>query len=209
MSEIKDTNSIGLQSEAQERNELYPIFLKLHNLSVLIVGGGNVGLEKLSFLLKSSPNAKVEVVAPHFLEELVSLAAEHPSVKLTKKKFKKKMLKKRNMVIACTDDLKVNKRVYVLSRKRYLICNIADTPDLCDYYLGGIVTKGNVKIAISTNGKSPTTAKRLREFFEEVIPEDINKMVENLNEYRNRLKGDFEDKVQKMNEITESLKNKE
>lgn len=206
MSEIKDTNTMGLQSEAQERNELYPIFLKLHNLSVLIVGGGNVGLEKLSFLLKSSPNAKVEVVAPHFLEELVSLAAEHPSVKLTKKRFKKKMLKKRNMVIACTDDLKVNKRVYELSRKRYLICNIADTPDLCDYYLGGIVTKGNVKIAISTNGKSPTTAKRLREFFEEVIPEDINQMVQNLNDYRKTLKGDFEEKVQKMNEITQSLK---
>ena len=206
MSEIKDTNAIGLQSEAQERNELYPIFLKLHNLSVLIVGGGNVGLEKLSFLLKSSPNAKVEVVAPHFLEELISLAAEHPSVKLTKKRFKKKMLKKRNMVIACTDDLKVNKRVYELSRKRYLICNIADTPDLCDYYLGGIVTKGNVKIAISTNGKSPTTAKRLREFFEEVIPEDINQMVQNLNDYRKTLKGDFEEKVQKMNEITQSLK---
>lgn len=209
MSEIKDTNESSLQSEAQERNELYPIFLKLHNLSVLIVGGGNVGLEKLSFLLKSSPNAKVEVVAPHFLDELVSLAAEHPSVKLTKKKFKKKMLKKRNMVIACTDDLKVNKRVYELSRKRYLICNIADTPDLCDYYLGGIVTKGNVKIAISTNGKSPTTAKRLREFFEEVIPEDINQMVQNLNDYRKTLKGDFEEKVQKMNEITASLKNKE
>ncbi|MEL1240808.1 precorrin-2 dehydrogenase/sirohydrochlorin ferrochelatase family protein [Flavobacterium flavipallidum] len=191
-----------------ERNELYPIFLKLHNLSVLIVGGGNVGLEKLSFLLKSSPNAKVEVVAPRFIEELVTLAEKHPAVKLTNKKFKKKMLKKRHMVIACTDDLKVNKRIYELSRKRYLICNIADTPDLCDYYLGGIVTKGNVKIAISTNGKSPTTAKRLREFFEEVIPEDINQMVQNLNDYRNNLKGDFEEKVHKMNEITQSLKNK-
>ncbi|HTG67106.1 MAG TPA: bifunctional precorrin-2 dehydrogenase/sirohydrochlorin ferrochelatase [Flavobacterium sp.] len=206
MSEIKDTH--GNDSNSQERNELYPIFLKLHNLSVLIVGGGNVGLEKLSFLLKSSPNAKVEVVAPRFIDELVTLAEGHPTVKLTKKRFKKKMLKKRNMVIACTDDLKVNKRVYELSRKRYLICNIADTPDLCDYYLGGIVTKGNVKIAISTNGKSPTTAKRLREFFEEVIPEDINQMVQNLNDYRNTLKGDFEDKVQKMNEITQSLKNK-
>ncbi|WP_366185078.1 bifunctional precorrin-2 dehydrogenase/sirohydrochlorin ferrochelatase [Flavobacterium ovatum] len=194
---------------ANSQNELYPIFLKLHNLSVLIVGGGNVGLEKLSFLLKSSPNANVEVVAPKFLPELVTLAGNHPSVKLTKRRFRKKMLKKRNMVIACTDDLKINKRVYDLSRKRYLICNIADTPDLCDYYLGGIVTKGNVKIAISTNGKSPTTAKRLREFFEEVIPEDINQMVENLNDYRKTLKGDFELKVQKMNEITETLKNKE
>ncbi|MGO4822354.1 MULTISPECIES: precorrin-2 dehydrogenase/sirohydrochlorin ferrochelatase family protein [unclassified Flavobacterium] len=192
-----------------ERNELYPVFLKLHNMNVLIVGGGNVGLEKLSFLLKSSPNANVEVVAPWFLPELVTLVNKHQSVKLTMKKFKKKMLKKRHMVIACTDDLEVNKRIYDLSGERYLICNIADTPDLCDYYLGGIVTKGNVKIAISTNGKSPTTAKRLREFFEEVIPEDINKMVENLNEYRKTLKGDFEDKVQKMNAITESLKNKE
>lgn len=191
-----------------ERNELYPIFLKLHNINVLIVGGGNVGLEKLSFMLKSSPNANVEVVATKFLPELEALVEKHPSVKLTKAKFKKKMLKKRHMVIACTDDLKVNKRVYDLARKRYLICNIADTPDLCDYYLGGIVTKGNVKIAISTNGKSPTTAKRLREFFEDVIPEDVNKMVENLNEYRKTLKGNFEEKVQRMNEITEALKKK-
>jgi len=189
-----------------EQNELYPIFLKLHNLNVLIVGGGNVGLEKLSFLLKSSPNANVEVVAPHFHLEIKVLAEKYPSITLTESKFKKKMLKKRHMVIACTDDLKVNKKVYDLSRKRYLICNIADTPDLCDYYLGGIVTKGNVKIAISTNGKSPTTAKRLREFFEEVIPDDINQMVENLNEYRKTLKGNFEDKVKKMNEITASLK---
>ncbi len=189
-----------------ERNELYPIFLKLNNLNVLIVGGGNVGLEKLSFLLKSSPNANVEVVATYFLPELVDLVNKHDSVKLTMKKFKKKMLKKRHMVIACTDDLEVNKRIYDLSRERYLICNIADTPPLCDYYLGGIVTKGNVKIAISTNGKSPTTAKRLREFFEEVIPEDINTMVENLNEYRKTLKGDFEDKVKKMNEITLTLR---
>ncbi|TCN60673.1 bifunctional precorrin-2 dehydrogenase/sirohydrochlorin ferrochelatase [Flavobacterium circumlabens] len=192
-----------------EQNELYPIFLKLHHLNVLIVGGGNVGLEKLSFLLKSSPNANVEVVAPDFHLEIKVLAEKHPSIRLTEAKFKKRMLKKRHMVIACTDDLKVNKRVYDLSRKRYLICNIADTPDLCDYYLGGIVTKGNVKIAISTNGKSPTTAKRLREFFEEVIPEDINQMVENLNEYRKTLKGDFEEKVKRMNEITASLKNKE
>jgi precorrin-2 dehydrogenase/sirohydrochlorin ferrochelatase len=189
-----------------EQNELYPIFLKLHNLNVLIVGAGNVGLEKLSFLLKSSPNANVEVVAPNFHLGIKVLAEQHPSITLTKGKFKKKMLKKRHMVIACTDDLKVNEKVYDLSRKRYLICNIADTPDLCDYYLGGIVTKGNVKIAISTNGKSPTTAKRLREFFEDVIPEDINKMVENLNQYRKTLKGDFEDKVKKMNEITASLK---
>ena len=207
--DTNNTNSSEIANSNQERNELYPVFLKLNNLDVLIVGGGNVGLEKLSFLLKSSPNANVEVVAPKFLPELVTLAEKHQSVKLTAKKFNRWMLRKRHMVIACTDDLKVNRRVYDLCRKRHLICNIADTPDLCDYYLGGIVTKGNVKIAISTNGKSPTTAKRLREFFEEVIPEDINQMVQNLNDYRKTLKGDFEEKVQKMNEITETLKKRD
>ncbi|MDD5152165.1 MAG: bifunctional precorrin-2 dehydrogenase/sirohydrochlorin ferrochelatase, partial [Flavobacterium sp.] len=151
------------------RNELYPIFLKLHQLNVLIVGGGKVALEKLSFLLKSSPNANVEVVALHFLPELLTLDEKH-NIIITHSKFKKKMLKKRHLVIACTDDLEVNKRVYKLSKKRNLLANIADTPEFCDFYLGGIVTKGNVKIAISTNGKSPTTAKRLREFFEEIIP---------------------------------------
>lgn len=192
---------------AGERNELYPIFLKLHQLNVLIVGGGKVALEKLSFLLKSSPNANVEIVATHFLPEIEALAEKH-NLKITKAKFKKKILKKRHLVIACTDDIEVNKRVYDLSKKRRLLANIADTPELCDFYLGGIVTKGNVKIAISTNGKSPTTAKRLREFFEEIIPDDINMMVENLNEYRKTLKGNFQDKVQKMNEITEELKAK-
>ncbi len=87
-----------------------------------------------------------------------------------------------------------------------MLANIADTPELCDFYMGGIVNKGHVKIAISTNGKSPTAAKRLREFFEEVIPENVNEMVENLNEYRKSIKGDFEEKVNQMNTITEALK---
>jgi precorrin-2 dehydrogenase/sirohydrochlorin ferrochelatase len=71
--------------------------------------------------------------------------------------------------------------------------------------MGGIVTKGNLKLAISTNGKSPTTAKRLRQFFEEVIPEDINELLENLNVFRNTIKGDFEKKVTTLNDLTKGL----
>ena len=122
-----DSASISFEEDLGERNQLYPIFLKVHQLNVLIVGGGNVGLEKLSFLLKSSPNANVEVVAPRFLPELVDLVHQHDSVKLTMKKFKKKMLKKRHLVIACTDDLEINKKIYDLSRKRFLICNIMNS----------------------------------------------------------------------------------
>ena len=91
------------------------------------------------------------------------------------------------------------------AKEKNILVNVADTPELCDFYLGGIVTKGNVKIAISTNGKSPTTAKRLRQFFEAVIPDDINQLVQNLNTYRKTIKGNFEDKVSALNKITENL----
>ena len=191
----------------EERNELYPVFLKVNKLNILIVGGGNVGHEKLHFLLKSSPNANVEILAKSFLPETLELAEKH-GVKVTKRRYKRKYLRKRHVVIAATNDELLNKRIHIHARKRYLLANIADTPELCDFYMGGIVNKGHVKIAISTNGKSPTTAKRLREFFEEVIPENINQMVENLNEYRRTIKGDFDEKVNQMNKITESLKAK-
>jgi len=187
-----------------ERNELYPIFLKVNILNILIIGGGNVGLEKLHFLLKSSPNANVEVLAKSFLPETVELAKKH-GLKLIKRSFKRKYLKKRHLVIAATNDRALNKKIYTNAKKQYLLANIADSPEYCDFYMGGIVNKGHVKIAISTNGKSPTTAKRLRQFFEEVIPEDISHMVENLNEYRKTIKGDFGEKVNKLNEITQTL----
>ncbi len=189
----------------EERNELYPVFLKVNKLNILIVGGGEVGHEKLHFMLKSSPNANVEMVATWYLPKTEELANQH-GIKMTKGRYRSKYLRKRHFVIAATNDEKLNKRVYKHAKKRFLLANIADTPDLCDFYMGGIVNKGHVKIAISTNGKSPTAAKRLREFFEEVIPENVNQMVENLNEYRKSIKGDFEDKVNQMNTITEALK---
>ena len=188
-----------------ERNELYPIFVKVHQLNVLIVGGGNVGLEKLSFLLKSSPNARVEVVALSFLDDLKALVAKHPTVTLTSKAYDPSDLEGRHLVIGCTDKLEVNLQINRDAKARCLLVNIADTPDQCDYYLGGIVTKGNVKIAISTNGKSPTMAKRIRQFLEEVLPNDINELVDNLNKYRKTLKDDFQEKVEIMNKLTSNL----
>lgn len=188
-----------------EKNELYPIFLKVHQLNVLIIGGGNVGLEKLSFMLKSSPNAHVSVVATWFIDDIKRLATSHSNITLIEKAYQTSDLVNKNLVIAATDDLEVNKQIYHESKERNILVNVADTPEYCDFYLGGIVTKGNVKVAISTNGKSPTTAKRLRQFFEEVIPDDIDQLVQNLNEYRKTLKGDFEEKVEKMNEVTEGL----
>ncbi len=187
-----------------ERNNLYPIFLKAKNLNFLIVGGGFVAEEKLTFLLKSSPDAKVIMVSPMFRKRTIALAKKG-CVTLIEDVYNKKYLEGRHIVVATTDIPEVNVQVWKDCRALSKLVNVADNPPYCDFYMGGIVTKGNVKVAISTNGKSPTTAKRLRQFFEEVIPENIDDLVKNLNKYRKTIKGDFEEKVEKLNEFTKSL----
>jgi len=188
----------------EDRNNLYPIFLKVEQLNVLIVGGGNVALEKLSFLLKSSPNAKVQMIAPFYRAETIALATEY-GVDMLDGVYNHSHLSNKHIVIATTDNVDVNIEVYKDCKQRNILVNVADNPPYCDFYMGGIVTKGNVKIAISTNGKSPTTAKRLRQFFEDVIPDNIDDMVKNLNIFRKTIKGDFEEKVETLNEFTKGL----
>ena len=187
-----------------ERNNLYPIFLKTSQLNILIVGGGYVALEKLNFLIKSSPDANVKLVAPFFRPETIEFANLH-DVKLIKAEYNSKFLIGQHIVIATTDNEAVNIQIYNDCKTHNILVNGAGNPPFCDFYMGGIVTKGNVKIAISTNGQSPTTAKRLRQYFEDVIPDNVDDLVKNLNSYRKTLKGDFEKKVSTLNKITESL----
>ena len=187
-----------------ERNNLYPVFLKASNLRILIVGGGYVAEEKLHFLTKSSPDVSVTILAP-LIRQCTRDLSQKFNVVIIDDSYKPEYLTGFHIVIATTDNPEINRKIYEDCRKRDKLVNVADNPPLCDFYMGGIVTKGHVKVAISTNGKSPTTAKRLRQFFEEVIPDDISKMVENLNLFRSKLKGNFEDKVEQMNQITETL----
>ena len=146
-----------------ELNPLYPIFLKAHQLEFLIVGGCYVALEKMEFLYKSSPQANVKLVAPFIREETLNFIKNKPVV-VIKRKFCLDDLHRKKIVIATTDNPEVNKKIKLACNRRQILVNVADTPELCDFYMGGIVKKGNLKIGISTNGKSPTLAKRIRQF---------------------------------------------
>jgi len=187
-----------------ELNPLYPVFLKAHELEFLIVGGGYVALEKMEFLFKSSPLANVTLVAPFIREETLDFI-KNKSVKVIKRKFCLEDLHRKKIVIATTDVPEVNKKVQEACNRRQILVNVADTPELCDFYMGGIVTKGNLKIGISTNGKSPTLAKRLRQFLEGLLPEEIDELLDTLRSYRETLKGDFASKVIEMNKRTKLL----
>jgi siroheme synthase-like protein len=193
-----------------ERNELYPVFLKLHALRTLIVGAGAVGEEKLSFMLKSSPRAQVTVVAtwvaPEVQEILDTLPNHHVTIKI--KPFEDSDIDGHDLVVAATNMRELNHQVQKAAKERGKLVNVADTPDLCDFYLGSVVTRGPLKIAISTNGQSPTFAKRFRQVLEDTLPEEVDQLLGQLNEYRNRLTGDFAEKVKQLNDLTAVLLSK-
>ncbi len=198
-----------LLAEEAKKNQLFPVFLKLDQLNTLLVGAGNVGFEKLHALISNSPNARVTIVAPEVREEVKQLAFKHPSVEIHKRRFEEADLDERDLVILATDDPGLHETIQTLAKDKGVLLNVADTPDLCDFYLGSIVQKGNLKIAISTNGKSPTTAKRIKEVLQDALPGELDQLIENLNKVRNKLNGNFEYKVKKLNAITSALVNKD
>jgi siroheme synthase-like protein len=188
-------------------NELYPVFLKLETLQTLIVGGGDAGTEKLHFIIKNSPNAKVTVIAPEVSPQIENIAKTKTSVTLIKRNFEDNDLKDKDILIIATDDKELNKTICAQAKAAKILVNVADTPELCDFYLGSIVTKGDLKVAISTNGKSPTFSKRFREVLEETLPDELPQLLLNLNKIRDDLKTGFAEKVKRLNELTSTLVN--
>ena len=186
-------------------NNLFPIFLKLENLHTLIVGGGYVGLEKITAVLENSPAATVTLVSPEIRQEILEIAESNVRITLVKRKFVDEDLMEKDLVIVATNDKEENKRIKSVARAKHMLCNVADTPPLCDFYLSSVVRKGNLKVAISTNGMSPTMAKRLKEVLNEALPDNLETAMEQLKAVRDMLKGDFAYKVDELNRITSVL----
>lgn len=192
----------------EDRNYLFPIFLKLREFQTIIVGGGYVAEEKLGALLKNDPLAQVTVVGIEIRAGVRDLAAAHPQVVLKERAFQESDLFEMKMVVLATADFETNKEIAALSKARGILTNVADTPSLCDFYLGSTVSKGSLKIGISTNGKSPTFAKRVREVLEEAFPDDTEELLSSLEKIRDSLSGDFNEKIKQLNAITATLVDK-
>jgi siroheme synthase-like protein len=197
-------------SEPQDRqavssNHLFPVFLKLEDLKVLIVGGGNVGLEKLLAILHNSPATHIRMVALAINDTIRNTAENHSNIELLERAYQPEDLDFCDIVIVAVNDPDLSRMIRNDAKERSKLANVADQPDLCDFYLSSIVKKGNLKIAISTNGKSPTIAKRLKETFNDLIPEKIDDVLNNMQEIRNNLNGDFASKVSQLNHITKVL----
>lgn len=190
-------------------NSLFPVFIRPDKIKFLIVGGGFVGLEKIGYMFRHAPECRVRLVAPEIKTEIFELAEKYPTqIELIQEKFKKEHLEGIQAVIVGTAFNDLNREIHKIAKAENLFVNVADTPNLCDFYLSSVVKKGDLKIAISSNGKSPTLTKRVRELLEDVLPEEMDDLLQNLKEIRDSLKGDFEEKVKQLDDITSVMINK-
>jgi len=193
---------------SKDTNKLFPIFLKLEELNVLVVGGGKVGLEKLNAIINNSPATPVTMVAGNISDKIKKLAKKYSNILLKEKPFDPADLDGKDIVIVAINDKTTSGYIRGIAKEKKILANVADTPDLCDFYLSSVVQKGNLKIAISTNGKSPTMAKRLKETLDDVLPNKLDKILTNMKTIRKNMNGNFADKVKKLNKVTKLLAGK-
>lgn len=194
-----------MPSAKKEANNLFPVFLKLELMRLLIVGGGNIGLEKLTTVLQNSPSTQIRLVSIAINDEIKQLALKHPNIELQERAFEVNDLSFADLVITAINDHKASEEICLLAKQHGKLINAADKPDLCDFYLSSVVKKGSLKIAISTNGKSPTIAKRLKEVIHDMLPDEMESVLDNMQTIRKGMGGDFNEKVKQLNDLTKLL----
>ena len=145
------------------------------------------------------------MVSITLLKELRELAARHPRIRLAQRPYTEADLEAHDIVFAATDDPALHRTIVAGAHARRLLVNVADTPPLCDFYLSSVVVKGQLKVAISTNGKSPTVGKRLRAVLEDTLPEELDEVLAQMTVIRESLAGDFAYKVKALNAVTAGL----
>jgi precorrin-2 dehydrogenase / sirohydrochlorin ferrochelatase len=164
----------------------YIACLKLRGRRCLVVGAGDIGLEKVEGLLAC--DGDVTLVAPEAGPELAQLALEG-SIKWEQRTYEPADLEGTFMVIACTDDTDVNIGIYEDAERRAMLVNIVDVPPLCNFILPAIVRTGPLAIAISTAGASPALAKRMKAEVSELFGEEYAQLAIMLNDVRGWAKG--------------------
>lgn len=160
---------------------LLPIFVNLEGRQCLLVGAGNVALDKIGSLLKTG--LRLRVIAPEALPQVRQLALEG-KLELIDRAFEPSDVDGNFLVITATDSAEINHAVYREAAARNIPCNSVDDIPNCDFFFGSVVSRGALQIAISTTGESPALAQRLRREIDEQLPQDLGEWLRNLGELR-------------------------
>jgi siroheme synthase-like protein len=160
---------------------LFPLFLKLDGKRCVVAGAGAVALEKIESLLRCG--ARVVVVAPEAVSAVRRLS-ETERVEWVPRPFRPEDLDGAHLAIAATSDREVNRLLFEEASRRSILANAVDDPPLCDFFCASIVERGALQIAISTGGKSPALAQRLRRELDALLAPDLGRWLEDLGELR-------------------------
>lgn len=170
-------------------NKLYPIFLKLEKKRVLVIGGGIVALQKVQTLLNTE--AEIIVVAPTIVDELKACRGEFPDIrhiKFVEREYEFGDEEEMHMVIAATDIPELNQQIANRCRDQMILVNSVDDPENCDFYVPSVIEADDIKVAISTNGKAPAIAQRIRLDLQQTIESKYQACVDLVVKFRSAVK---------------------
>ena len=177
-----------LQPEKRIENfsemKYYPVHLKIENRNCLVVGGGGVGTRKVKTLLECG--ARVTVISMELSRELRELA-ESGDIDLEQRSYRSEDLNGMFLVIGATNDMKLNRQISNDAEQLNTLCNIADRPEVCNFILPAIVRRDDLVITVSTSGKSPAMAKKLRKALENQYGEEYGELLRLMGAIRKKL----------------------
>ena len=159
----------------------YPIYLELQDKQAVVIGAGSVAARKTKTLV--STGANVRVVAQN-IEPAFKELCEGLPITIIQGHYSKEHIQDAFLVIAATDDNALNTEIFEDCQKLKTLCNVVDVPHLCNFYVPAVINRGDLQLAISTNGKCPAYAGRLRRKFQELITEDHGRFLELLDSAR-------------------------
>ena len=163
----------------------YPVFLNISNRKCVVVGGGQVALRKVQVLLEHG--AKVEVISPTLCPELLVLV-ENGQIQAHIREYREGDLQGAFITIAATDNNNINQRLVAEARRRAVLVNVVDDPEHCDFILPSYLRRGEVTIAVSTGGRSPALARKIRSRLEEKMGEEYAQLTDLIGNIRNELR---------------------
>ena len=158
----------------------YPIFLDMKDRKVLVVGGGFVALQKIKTLLNSG--AIIKVVT----KELIAEKIKELPVSLEIREYNENDMIGVSVVIAATNSHEVNTEIFEHAKKYNVLLNAVDDKENCDFILGAIANKGNITVTVSTAGKSPIVAKKIRDKVDEMLNINYENLLEVYGKFRKK-----------------------
>ena len=185
-----------------ENNLLFPCFLKLKDKKVLVIGGGFIAFQKLTSLIATE--AKLFVIAPTIIDEIYDLQGEFPNkrfINFIEREYEWGDERDAFMVIAASDLSELNSSILNRCKDQNILAMSVDNPDFSDFFIPSIASKGDLKVAVSTNGKAPGVAQEIRKRIQNEVLDSYTDIIPAINEFREKLKFKYPNSAKKRSQL--------